>query len=104
MKKCPKCGQVYVDDGLNFCGEINVCVWLLAGADAVEPVSVMCADVFGGGEAGEFLDLHLLAERRLRHHADAFACVADFETDASFDGADLACNDPKFVNPVNWKT
>jgi len=32
------------------------------------------------------------------------ACLAEFETAARFDAAGLACNDPLFVNPVNWKT
>ncbi|MBM3347996.1 MAG: aryl-alcohol dehydrogenase [Betaproteobacteria bacterium] len=30
-------------------------------------------------------------------------CVLAFESAARFDAAELACNDPMFVNPVNWK-
>lgn len=31
------------------------------------------------------------------------ACLAEFETAARFDASGLACGDPMFVNPVNWK-
>ena len=30
-------------------------------------------------------------------------CLAQFETAARFDASGLACADPMFVNPVNWK-
>ena len=32
------------------------------------------------------------------------ACLVEFESAARFDASELACNDPLFVNPVNWKT
>jgi aryl-alcohol dehydrogenase-like predicted oxidoreductase len=32
------------------------------------------------------------------------SCVSDFEMNSAFDAAGLACYDPMFVNPVNWKT
>lgn len=31
------------------------------------------------------------------------SCLEDFTIDASFDGSNLACNDPMFINPALWK-